>query len=285
MTAVAARPHRVTWFGTLRSEQIKFFSLRSTWWVLGVGIAIFVLIEWGTVWGVTDTIRSYGGLIDQGQLPPDFSAFAIVLMHPLIGATSAILGVLTVTNEYASGMIRSTFTAQPGRMKVLSAKVVLVAVTIAIQSVVAFVLTTLITGRYFSDVGLPAVDFASAGTWKVVGLFAMYTALCAAMGIGIGAAIRSTAGSVSIVLVLLLLISGLTALLPWSWVSDVRDILPSNLATSYLSPDLAQYQEAADQVGFATTRPYSTGVSALIATAWAGVLLAIGGAVMSRRDA
>ena len=285
MTAVATRPHRVSWFGTLRSEQIKFFSLRSTWWVLGVGIAIFILIQWGTIFGITDTIRSFGGFVDPTELPSDFSAFAVVLVHPLIGATSAILGVLTVTNEYASGMIRSTFTAQPGRIKVLSAKVVLVTAAIAVQSLVAYVLTALIAGGYFTDVGLNPVDLASGETWRVIGLFALYTSLCAAVGIGIGAAVRSTAGSVSIVLVLLLLISGLTALLPWSWVGDVRDILPSNLATSYLSPDFSEYQEAAGEIGFATNRPYSTGVSALIATAWAGVLLVIGGAVMSRRDA
>lgn len=270
--ASAPAPGRVTWFGTLRSEFIKFFSLRSTWWVLAIGIVLFVLFQWATVWGITDTVNQPG-------IPPidDVPAvYLLVLVAGLISTTSAILGVLTVTSEYSTGMIRSTLAAQPGRIKVLLAKVVLITVAIAVQTVIAFLITWAVTTRYVVDAFGAPMSLTDGTTLKVLGLFVLYTVVCGLLGIGLGATLRSTAGAVSAVLVLLMLVPIVLQLLPWEWVATVRDLLPSNLATSYLSPESGM---------LGTTKAFSDGVGALLSVAWAAVLLAVGGTVMVRRDA
>ncbi|MGO1509599.1 MAG: hypothetical protein ACTHXO_07830 [Actinomycetaceae bacterium] len=268
-----AAPGRVTWFGTLRSEFIKFFSLRSTWWVLGVGVALYVLFQWATVWGITGEVENLGADIF-GSFDP---VYLLVLVAGLIATTSAILGVLTVTSEYATGMIRSTLAAQPSRVAVLSAKAVLIAVAIALQTLVAFLATWAIGNSYISDAFGQGVSLTDTTTLTVVALFVLYTVTCGFMGIGFGAIFRSTAGGISAVLVLLMLVPLIITLLPWEWVTTIENLLPSNVAADYLAPATGDFGTG--------EKAYSDGIGALVSAAWAAVLLAVGGILMARRDA
>lgn len=273
-TAVApqAPNGRVTWFGTLRAELIKFFSLRSTWWVLGIGVVLYVAFQWATVWGITDSIDQAGfpGLGDIDGV------YLLVLVAGLLATTSAILGVLTMTSEYSTGMIRSTLAAQPSRIAVLSAKTVLIVFALAVQTLVAFLATWAVGNPYISDALGQGVSLADPDTWQVVALFVLYTVSCGILGVGFGAIFRSTAGGISAVLVLLMLVPIILELLPWEWVATIRDLLPSNVAADYLAPE-------AGMLGM--EKAYSDGVGALVSSAWAAVSLAVGGAVMVRRDA
>ncbi|HEY4332207.1 MAG TPA: hypothetical protein VGM78_06545, partial [Ilumatobacteraceae bacterium] len=58
----------------------------------------------------------------------------------------AALALIAVCNEYASGMIRVTFTAMPRRLHVLGAKAIIVA-TLALATSVVAVLGSLLCGR------------------------------------------------------------------------------------------------------------------------------------------
>src|SRR5690349_4984112 len=104
---------------TARSEWIKFWSVRSgpvtllaTALVMLVGAVAFAVScrhGWATM--------SAG---DKALFDPVYeSLIGITLAQLLVGA----LGLLTVTGEYASGLIRGTFIATPQRVQVLAIKV------------------------------------------------------------------------------------------------------------------------------------------------------------------
>lgn len=109
----------MTLTGVLASEWIKLRSLRSTWVTLlcavlalpGIGIVTCYLYarRWDTMTpaarvGFDPTMHSIGG---------------VYLAQLAIG----VLGVLIISGEYSTGMIRATLTAVPRRLPVLWAKV------------------------------------------------------------------------------------------------------------------------------------------------------------------
>ena len=136
---VAAPPVlRVTTARVIRSEWIKLRSLRST--AITLVAALAVVIGLGVL---ATTVVAGGGTAgppgSQAVDPTDLSLSGVTLGQLIIG----VLGVLVVTGEYSTGMIRSTFSAVPSRLPVLWAKIVVFgSVVLAISlvgSVVAFV--------------------------------------------------------------------------------------------------------------------------------------------------
>ena len=93
-----------------RMEWIKLRSLRSTRWVLAGGMAATVAL--GVVAGYNT--RSVTG-------DPTSNVLAGVLVGQVI---TGVLGVLAMTSEYSSGLVRVTFAAVPRRGLVLAAKAV-----------------------------------------------------------------------------------------------------------------------------------------------------------------
>ena len=108
MTTTAATGGRYRFAQVARMEWIKLRSLRSTWWVLtatvagAIGIAVAVGVN--TRDATADLTNNALAGISLGLL--------------LIG----VLGVLVMTGEYSSGMIRATLAAVPNRPLVLAAK-------------------------------------------------------------------------------------------------------------------------------------------------------------------
>ncbi|KFF58436.1 hypothetical protein JF66_18575, partial [Cryobacterium sp. MLB-32] len=110
----------ISFIGLLRSETIKLWSLRSTYWtfslvvVASLGLAVlmsFAIAGSGPV----------GGVSREGSV----QAFILVsTIGMLLGQLIvAVLGVLSISGEYSSGMIKSTLTAVPNRLPALWAKV------------------------------------------------------------------------------------------------------------------------------------------------------------------
>ena len=98
-----------------------------------------------------------------------------------------ILSALTVTNEYRSGLIRTTFMAVPNRTLVLAAK--------AIVAMVVFRhLRRGDGGRVGRGGGAHPLD------WRLVNAVALYAALAAMLGVGVGALLRASAGAVALLL-------------------------------------------------------------------------------------
>ena len=110
MTAITARvpSGRYRFRHVARMEWIKLRSLRSTWWTLVITVAGAIAI------GVTVGINTRNA-------NSDLTNNALAGIIPALLLTS-VLGVLTMTSEYSSGLIRSTLAAAPSRWRLLAAK-------------------------------------------------------------------------------------------------------------------------------------------------------------------
>jgi ABC-2 type transport system permease protein len=253
----------VTFPRAVRSEWVKFRTLRSSWLMLlssflaMVGIAVAVGYNTGKNWAglpAEDSAPS-GGL--QGYL----------LAQLVIG----VLGVLFVTGEYGTGMIRSTLGAVPGRVPVLAGKAVVfggVALLVMVPaSLAAFGTAQLFLSHYGHGTALTA-----PGVLRVVLGTGVYLVLLGLLGSALGWMVRSTAGGISAFVGLVLILPLLTGLLPGSLPTTLAHYLPSNAGESFI-----QSVHVPGALG-----PW-TGLAVLIG--WVVAALAVAGVLLRRRDA
>ncbi|PZE85187.1 ABC transporter permease [Curtobacterium sp. MCBD17_032] len=248
----------------VRSEWIKFWSIRSTFWCFAV-IAVLTI-------GLATLI----GALAEGDAPTTAAANeAIVGMNTISVYLSAlvvgVLGVLIISGEYATGQIRSTFTADPGRLGALLAKATVLAVSTFLVSVVATWIgvaasTALQSGKgVHPDLADPAVFMPLLGA-------SVYVTLVALLAFGIGLLVRSSAGGIAVTLGILLVLPIVLSL-----VSVLAGIDWLGTAAGYL-PDAAGaqlYAYASDAPAGATGAPATAeGGSDLNGWSGAGVLLA-----------
>jgi ABC-type transport system involved in multi-copper enzyme maturation permease subunit len=264
----------VTQRRVIRSEWIKLRSVRS--WIIMAGAAAVLMVAFGALAasvasGAVTTPARGGGGGGRGPFasvdPTAISLAGVTLAQLIIG----ILGVLIVSNEFANGLIRNTFAAVPRRLPVLWAKVVVLAVSLAllmvIASVVAFLVGQLILGDGKNT------TLAADGVLRAVLGSGLYLAGIGVFGIVIGAMLRNTAGSIAVVVAALLIIPGLAGLvLPTSWSDNVLPYLPGNAGTAFTSVN------GSDTL-------LSPGAGAAVFVGWLVVLLVGAAVLIRRRDA
>jgi ABC-2 type transport system permease protein len=194
-TATVAKPPtpvagNLTMGGVLRSEWTKFRSVRSTWWLLSMTVILAVGL------GVILVVLEIGGGAPK-QEPPYQVAQQIEFGALITQLVLGVLGVLMFTGEYGSGMIRISLSVVPRRLMLLWAKLSVLSVVVLpltlVSSAVAFVLGELV---WQSHRGLGPVGFGDPQVTRVVVGSALVVAVTAICGFGIGAIIRSTAGSI-----------------------------------------------------------------------------------------
>ncbi len=217
-----ARP--VTLPRVINSEWIKFRSLRSTLAVLGAAV-LGMLLAAGLV---AYNTRNLAG-IQVEDLAPSATMQGYYLGQLLIGA----LGVLFVTGEYSTGMIRSTFGAVPTRLPVLAGKlVVFVAVTLVamvVSCVVGFLGAQAFISQYRAGASL-----SDPGVLRIVIGTGIYLTLIGMLGAAIGWIIRSTPGAIVTVIGLVLVVPGLFTSLLGQIGRDIGQYLPSNAGGSFI---------------------------------------------------
>jgi len=188
----------VTQGKVIRSEWIKLRSVRSSWLMLGA-----------TVLGIAGV-----GLLVAYAAKAHWSASSATDFNPvnqtLIGVnlaelTIGVLGVLVASGEYATGMIRATFTAVPRRLPVLVAKAgVLAAVTFAVclaAVLIAFVGGQALLGPHGLGIGHPETAQAVLGA-------TLYLTGVSVLGVALGFLIRSIAGGIATVIGVLFVLVG-----------------------------------------------------------------------------
>jgi ABC-2 type transport system permease protein len=217
-----AGPEVVTQTRVINSEWIKLRSLRSTWFALlaavvctiGLGVLISALRA--------NDFNQHGG-------PPPFGGFdaTLVSLRGIMLAQLAIgvLGVLVVTGEYSTGMIRATLSAVPRRLPVLWAKALVfgavVLVVMGLASLAAFEGGQAMLSGAGIHVGLGTPGAARA----VVG-GALYLTVVGLLGVGLGFLIRNTAGAIASLFGLLLVLPAVVSALPASLYNDTYRFLP-----------------------------------------------------------
>ncbi|MFF2545327.1 ABC transporter permease [Kitasatospora sp. NPDC058063] len=217
--------YRVTAVRVLRSEWAKLWSLRSTW--ITLGLALLFLVGFGLIAAYQFKSRMTSGR----PMDRDFAS-ASTLSLSLFGTNFAqlalgVLGVLVAAGEYSTGMIRSTLAAVPRRLPVLWSKA-------AVYGLIALVLGTVgVFAVFVADSGVlsgtrVAMTLSDAGVVRGLLGAGLYLALVGVIGVALGALLRSVAGGIAVLVATLMLVPGLTALLPSSWQSHLSPYLPSH---------------------------------------------------------
>ncbi|TQS43073.1 ABC transporter permease subunit [Cryptosporangium phraense] len=252
---------RVTFRGTVASEWIKLRSLRSTTITLVALLA--AVIGFGLI--AAASVGSGTGPGRGASDPVGLSLAGVTLGQLIIG----VLGVLVISGEYSTGMIRATFSAVPRRLPVLWAKTLVFGlVALAVSLVAAF-------GAFFGAQVVLGSDAASIGDEHVLRAVlgaAVYLAGVGLLGLALGALLRHTAGAIGALVGIVLIAPGLVSLLPDSWSDAVAAYLPSNAGNSIMA-----LTTTSDQL--------SAGTGLAVFVAWIAVALAAAAVLLRRRDA
>jgi ABC-type transport system involved in multi-copper enzyme maturation permease subunit len=203
----------------LRSEFTKIRSTRSTYWTLFalivVCIGIGALASAGTA--------SHPNGISRASFDATQQSLAGLYVGQLV---IAALGALTITSEYATGMIRTSLAVQPRRGVVFAAKGVVFAVVTLITGLVAsfgsfFVGQAILSPHHLSaTLGQPNVLRAVIGG-------ALFLTACGMLAYGLGAILRHTAAAISAAIGLLFVLTVLVQFLPSSWQNSLDKWMPA----------------------------------------------------------
>ncbi|MGF1427669.1 ABC transporter permease [Kitasatospora sp. LaBMicrA B282] len=252
----------------VHAEWIKFRTLRSTYYTLIA--AVIFMIGFGL-------LACYGAIDHLNHPDVRDRAFQInAADRSLRGYLAAqlavgVLGVLVVSGEYSTGMIRASLSAVPRRLPVLWAKAaVFGAVTLVVTTATAFV--AFFGGQAVLSGNHVQTTLSATGVTRTVLGTALYLTAIGILAVAIGALIRNTAGGIAAVFGLLLVLPTLVEVLPANWSSHIGPYLPgaAGQAVATLNPDPG------------TLAPW-TGYGVL----WIYVVAALIGAaaVLKRRDA
>jgi ABC-2 type transport system permease protein len=248
------------------SEWLKLRSVRSTWWTLLVfaagmiGIAILVLSHqhWASM-----------NAADRASFDPTNDSYAGLALGQL---AVGVLGVLAITTEFSSGLIRATFAAAPRRPLVLAAKTAVVgAVALVAGEILAF--AAFAAGEAVLSAPAPHATLAQPGVLRAVLMAGAYPALVGLIGLGLGAVIRHTAGAISALVGVLFVLPLILVPLGTSIQNSIGQFMPMIIAENSLTAVKPVPHSLSPGLGF--------GVLCLYAVA----PLAIGGWALARRDA
>jgi ABC-type transport system involved in multi-copper enzyme maturation permease subunit len=260
ISAPAAFRGTVTQSRVARSEWTKLWSLRSTRWSLLAAFAAMVAlgiiissVQMGRWTHMSLHDRAIYDSIDTGVGGYHLAQLAI-----------GVLGVLIISGEYATGMIRSSAMAVPRRLPVLWAKLgVFAAVTFVLMLVATFIsffaVQAIVASHHVDHaIGDPHALRAVIGT-------ALFLTVLGALGVGLGALVRNTAGGIAALVGLLFVLPGITALLPSSIGDAISPYLPLNAGFTVTTSTFEDPHHLSTWVGFAVFCGYAALVIAAAA--------------------
>jgi hypothetical protein len=251
----------------VRSEWTKLRSVRSTYWtLLAAAVALIGLsaLLCSIFVGRYDTLSA----VDKATFNPTaFSLNGSMLAQLAMG----VLGVLVITAEYSTGMIRTTFSAVPQRDTVLAVKAAVFGATAAVVGVVSSFAAFFVGQAILSSKNVGASITDPNVLRSVIGS-GLYLAVLGLLALGIGALLRHTAGAIAAVFGLIFVLPGIVLALPASWSDAISKYLPSNAGS-------AIFRTASDRPSLAPWTGFG------LFCAYAAVALIAAGVVIRRRDA
>lgn len=258
----AATPRlKVTQARVIRSEFTKFRSLRSTLYTLLTAVALMIGV--GAVFSaVTASQYHTFGAAERATFNPvttslNGAIFAVVAF--------GVLGVLLISGEYSTGMIRSSLTAVPRRLPVLWGKLAVFAGTIFAISVIASFISFFAGQALLSSHHL-GVPITAPGALRSVTGAALYVTVAGLIGVALGALLRSAAAGISTFAAVFFVIPPLTSLLPASISAHLAQYLPSNAGEVLWGGTRGLTNALSPWTGFAVLCGYA--VVLIAAAAW-----------------
>jgi ABC-2 type transport system permease protein len=186
----------------LHAEWTKLRTVSGPAWLLLGVVALTIAVSTAAV-GATHCPQDLTCPVDTTKL----SLTGVQLGQAVV----AILAVLTISNEYGSGMIRTTLAAMPNRLAVLAAKAILVAALVLAAGAVAVFGSVLaahliLPGHGFTAArGFHQVWLSYGPTLRAACGSVLYLGLIALMSLGVAVIVRDSATSIGVVLALLYL--------------------------------------------------------------------------------
>jgi hypothetical protein len=226
------RTGRVTFAGVLRSEWTKLHSVRSTRWSLLVGFVFTI----GIAAIATGVLRHHWATMhahDRADFHPlELNLAGVQLAQLAIG----VLGVLVITAEYSTGMIRASMTAVPTRLPVLWGKAVIYGATSLLLMIPA-VLIAFVVGQSIlaGGKGIPHLSLGDHGVARAVIGAGLYLTVVGLFGLGLGAIVRNTAGGIATFAALMFVLPPLMNVLPTSWNNAASPYLPLQAGQAIMS--------------------------------------------------
>ena len=244
----------------IRMEWIKLRSVRSTWWLAIAAVASMAASGIGVGLGY----RSHIPIATEAQILNN-SLSGAILAQLLLGA----LGVLMVTGEYGTGMIRSTFAAVPRRGTVLAAKVAVCGGVSLVVGLVASFAGYLCGQLAISGTAIPTASLGDASVLRPVLLTGVYLAATTLLGVGIGAIVRHSGAAIGTLF-------GLT------FVPMILAGVFGSIAVGRFIPLMMLLNSIS--VTAPVSGLFSAWISALLVCGYAAVVILAGGVLLRRRD-
>ena len=276
--------HKLTFTGILNAERIKMLSLRSTWWIAGISVLLMAAVAalFALIVATLDTAS--GAQVSVANQESGWSVVTAGFSFSQL--VVAVLGALTITGEFGTGSIRSTFTADPRRLPTLGAKAIVVCLAGVAMTLVGELVSWIIAALWFRtslSEAVPRLD--SPDAWRALLGTALAGGILAILALAVGAIIRNSTGAiftlVALHFVLPSVIAGIATEANKAWVYNISAILPVNVASTWSSYSTTSAESTLGS-GYWTLTP-GQGLSALVA--WTVVLLIVGGLVTKLRDA
>lgn len=245
----------------VRSEWIKVTTIRSTWWSIGITLVLSLTISLL----MAMSMSSYGAAGTQSAIQV---ALAPMFFTVLL---AAVLGVIQVTGEYSTGMIRSTMTAGPDRVRAVLSKFIVVGAVIFLSNAVIMLISAAL------GAGIMSVAIDGEVLLKVV-YGAFVVSVIGLLGVAAGFLIRGGGGAIAAIVGLVYVISMVSMFLgmipSMKWVSDAAQYLPTGLGEALTGIPFA----------FVGGPDASDGVLVLLLFAWVAVGLIASIVIVKKRD-
>lgn len=255
-TSTSAKSLRVTQSRVVRSEWTKFRSLRSTLYTLLAAVVLMI---------------GLGALLAAitAHQPPTFGPAANPISTSLTGTFIAqlaigALGVLLITGEYSTGMIRSSLTAVPRRLPMLWGKLAVFATAVFVTMLAASV-TAFLVGQALLSAHLPTATLSTPGALRSVIGAALYLTVAGITAVALGALLRNTAAAITTFVAVFFVIPPMTNLLPASWTDQFAQYLPSNAGSVLIDGAFGVAHPLSPLTGFAVMSSYAIALIGLAA--------------------
>jgi len=248
----------------LRSEFCKLRSVRSTFWTLVAAVVSNIVLA------------ALAAIFLPGQLNPEQKAAVDPVQLSLAGLhlsqiAFGVLGVLVISSEYSTGMIRATLAAVPRRRLMLAAKAIVFTITALVVGILSSFAAYLMFQAFLSDASLKS-SLGDPGVPRAVTGGGLYLTMLGLLGLALGATLRHSAGAITTLFGLLFVPAIFMSLLPTSWQTTIGPYIPMRAGEQI-------YILHSHQAGLGAWPGF--GVFSL----YAALALVVGLALIRRRDA
>jgi hypothetical protein len=186
---------------TLVAERIKLATTWSSWWSAGIAAVLSLGFA-----AIPPLPAGPGSLVEPERAAIGVTMFAVPVLM--------ILAATTVTGEYRTGMIRTTFLATPNRTRVLGAKALLLAAVAGLFAAALVIAAIALANARASGPVAARLSLSGAGAWRQAGAIGLYAALGAVLAVGLGALLRHAAGVVAVLLLSQFVVEPLAGSMP-----------------------------------------------------------------------